>query len=150
MAKSTSSLVFLFIFPLLLSCNNLGRNVKFAYGLVKTHHINCVSIFCISIWKKAHCLFQIQEAQKSWCVAKPSSSDSTLENNIQYACSILGDCKMIQPGGSCFDPNNLLNHASVVMNQYYAFSGGNGWNCYFAGSGLIAVSDPSYDNCKYA
>ncbi|BAT74119.1 hypothetical protein VIGAN_01171900 [Vigna angularis var. angularis] len=123
MAKSTSSLVFLFIFPLLLSCNNLGRNVKFAYGL---------------------------EAQKSWCVAKPSSSDSTLENNIQYACSILGDCKMIQPGGSCFDPNNLLNHASVVMNQYYAFSGGNGWNCYFAGSGLIAVSDPSYDNCKYA
>ncbi|XP_014490079.1 glucan endo-1,3-beta-glucosidase [Vigna radiata var. radiata] len=124
MAKSTASLlVFLFIFPLLLSSNNLGGHVKFVYGL---------------------------EAQKSWCVAKPSSSDSTLENNIEYACSILGDCKMIQPGGSCFEPNNLLNHASVVMNQYYAFSGGNGWNCYFAGSGLIAVSDPSYDNCKYA
>ncbi|QCD83897.1 major pollen allergen Ole e 10-like isoform X2 [Vigna unguiculata] len=121
MAKSTGSLVFLFIFPLL--CNNLGGHVKFAYGL---------------------------EAQKSWCVAKASSSDSTLQNNIEYACSILGDCKMIQPGGSCFDPNNLFNHASVVMNQYYAFSGGNGWNCYFSGSGLIVVSDPSYDNCKYA
>ncbi|KAL9329061.1 hypothetical protein ACSQ67_004064 [Phaseolus vulgaris] len=123
MAKSTASLVFLFIFPLLLfSCNNLGGHVKFAYGL---------------------------EAQKSWCVAKPSSSDSELQNNIEYACNLLGDCKMIQPGGSCFDPNNLMNHASVVMNQFYAYNGGNGWNCYFSGSGLVVVNDPSYGNCKY-
>ncbi|KAG5029211.1 Glucan endo-1,3-beta-D-glucosidase [Glycine soja] len=122
MAKSTGSLVFLSIFTLLLSCN-LGGHLKFANGMLD---------------------------QESWCVAKPSTSDVALNDNIQYGCIALGDCKMIQPGGSCFYPNTLLNHASVVMNQYYAANGRNTWNCFFSGSGLFVVSDPSYANCTYA
>ncbi|TKY59626.1 Glucan endo-1,3-beta-glucosidase [Spatholobus suberectus] len=94
-----------------------------------------------------------QEAKaknSSWCIAKTSASDVALNDNIEYACNVLGDCKMIQPGGSCFQPNNLFNHASVVMNQYYALNGRNTWNCYFSGSGLIVANDPSYGSCKYA
>ncbi|KAK7359639.1 hypothetical protein VNO77_01601 [Canavalia gladiata] len=91
------------------------------------------------------------EAQKSWCVAKPAASDIELKNNIEYACNNLDDCKMIQPGGSCYEPNTLINHASVVMNRYYALKGRNTWNCHFSDSALIvAPIDPSYGSCKYA
>ncbi|KAK7399774.1 hypothetical protein VNO78_10964 [Psophocarpus tetragonolobus] len=121
MAKSTSSLVFLFIFLLFLYfCFNLGNEIQ------ELDQIN------------------------SWCIAKPSASDVALINNIEYACNALGDCSIIQPGGPCFNPNNLLNHASVVMNQYYAANGRNTWNCYFSWSGIIVFSDPSFGSCTYA
>nr|KYP49647.1 Glucan endo-1,3-beta-glucosidase [Cajanus cajan] len=79
----------------------------------------------------------------TWCIANPSASEVALRNNIDYACNMLGDCKMIQPGGSCYDPNNLFNHASAIMNQYYAINGRNNWNCDFTGSGIIVTSEPS-------
>ncbi|KAJ0259263.1 X8 domain-containing protein [Hirschfeldia incana] len=46
-------------------------------------------------------------------------------------------------GGSCYDPNTPLNHASVAMNLYYQAQGRHYWNCNFEGSGLITVTDPS-------
>ncbi|KAE9617628.1 putative glucan endo-1,3-beta-D-glucosidase [Lupinus albus] len=86
----------------------------------------------------------------SWCIAKYLANDTKLKNNILYVCDVLNDCKLIQPGGSCFIPDTLINHASVVMNEYYVKKGRNTWNCYFSGSGLITQSDPSYGSCKYA
>jgi hypothetical protein len=83
------------------------------------------------------------QLQATWCVAKFSASEVELNENIEYACNMLGDCKIIQAGGSCFYPNTTLNHASVVMNQYYAKNGRNDWDCYFRGSALIVVNDPS-------
>ncbi|KAI7733509.1 hypothetical protein M8C21_015730 [Ambrosia artemisiifolia] len=87
--------------------------------------------------------------QGAWCVAKPSTSDEELQNNINYACTYV-DCKMIRPGGVCFEPQKLENRASVAMNLYYQANGRNYWNCDFKGSGIIAVTDPSYGNCKYS
>ncbi|KAL6197368.1 hypothetical protein ACLB2K_032977 [Fragaria x ananassa] len=90
------------------------------------------------------------DENKTWCVAKPSVTDSELSANIQFACNQLKDCKVIQEGGSCYNPNSLINHASVVMNLYYKDVGQNSWNCDFRGSGLITQTDPSYGSCKYA
>ncbi|KAI3827076.1 hypothetical protein L1987_01139 [Smallanthus sonchifolius] len=86
--------------------------------------------------------------QGAWCVAKPSASDEELQNNINYACTYV-DCKMIRPGGSCYEPQKLVNKASVAMNLYYQTNGRNYWNCDFKASGIIAVTDPSYGGCKY-
>lgn len=80
---------------------------------------------------------------KTWCAAKPSATDSELSANIQFACNQLRDCKVIQEGGSCYNPNSLINHASVVMNLYYKAVGQNTWNCDFRGSALITQTDPS-------
>uniref|UniRef100_A0A0D3C640 X8 domain-containing protein n=1 Tax=Brassica oleracea var. oleracea TaxID=109376 RepID=A0A0D3C640_BRAOL len=52
-------------------------------------------------------------------------------------------------GGSCYDPNTPVNHASVAMNLYYQAQGRHQRDCYFEGSGLITVTDPSYGSCKY-
>ncbi|KAF1868511.1 hypothetical protein Lal_00008319 [Lupinus albus] len=81
--------------------------------------------------------------QNTWCIARYTSNDAELNDNILYACNALKDCMIIEEGGSCFNPNNLIGHASVVMNQYYAKSGRNPWNCYFSGTGLIVITDPS-------
>lgn len=80
--------------------------------------------------------------QKTWCVAKPSSEQSILLANINYACSQV-DCRILQKGCSCFLPDNLINHASIAMNLYYQSKGRNHWNCYFGNSGLVVVTDPS-------
>ncbi|KAD3337828.1 hypothetical protein E3N88_33349 [Mikania micrantha] len=86
--------------------------------------------------------------QGAWCVAKPSTSDEELQNNIDYACTYV-DCRIIRPGGSCYEPQKLVNKASVAMNLYYQANGRNYWNCDFKSSGIIAVTDPSYGDCKY-
>ncbi|KAB1221368.1 Glucan endo-1,3-beta-D-glucosidase [Morella rubra] len=83
------------------------------------------------------------QEKTTWCVAKPSSSDAELTANIQFACDQVYDCKLIEEGGPCFLPDNLIHHASVVMNLYYKMMGHNGWNCDFRSSGLITVTDPS-------
>ncbi|KAK1426889.1 hypothetical protein QVD17_15569 [Tagetes erecta] len=86
--------------------------------------------------------------QAAWCVAKPSTSDKELQNNINYACTYV-DCKIIRPGGACYEPQKLVNKASVVMNLYYQANGRHYWNCDFRASAIIAVTDPSYGDCKY-
>ncbi|XP_028072254.1 glucan endo-1,3-beta-D-glucosidase [Camellia sinensis] len=91
---------------------------------------------------------KLVNGQKTWCVAKPSSSDSTLLENINYACSQV-DCRILRKGCPCFSPDNLINHASIVMNLYYQCKGRNKWNCDFKNSALITMTDPSYGNCVY-
>lgn len=82
-------------------------------------------------------------SQQTWCVAKPSASEEELKKIIDFACSELNDCTLIQNNGPCCYPNTLINHASVVMNLYYQKNGRNYWNCDFSSSGLKVLTDPS-------
>lgn len=82
--------------------------------------------------------------QKTWCVAKPSSDESTLLANINYACSQV-DCIVLQRGKPCFFPDTFIAHASVAMNLYYQSRGRNPWNCFFKNSALVVATDPSKD-----
>lgn len=75
-------------------------------------------------------------------MAKPSADDTTLLNVLQYACSMTG-CKSLEKNNPCFIPDNLISHASVAMNLYYQAMGRNNWNCFFNGTGLIVITDPS-------
>ncbi|KAK1277121.1 hypothetical protein QJS04_geneDACA022226 [Acorus gramineus] len=93
--------------------------------------------------KKFEFLTSYQSFQeKTWCVAKASSDETSLQDNLHYACTQV-DCSVINAGGSCFEPNLLISHASVAMNLYYQSRGRNVWNCDFTHSGLITISDPS-------
>ncbi|KAG2564255.1 hypothetical protein PVAP13_8KG394000 [Panicum virgatum] len=83
-----------------------------------------------------------------WCVAKAGADATTLQNNINYACGFV-DCKPIQSGGGCFDPNNVQSHASFVMNTYYQANGRHDSDCDFKGTGMVISKDPSYGGCKY-
>ncbi|CAI9088903.1 OLC1v1023357C1 [Oldenlandia corymbosa var. corymbosa] len=88
-----------------------------------------------------------------WCVAKPSSEEILLKNNVDYACTQPNvNCDpVLGMGGPCFYPNTAINHASVAMNLYYQaykFLGPSA--CDFGQSGLLSIKDPSYHDCVYA
>ncbi|KAK9283210.1 hypothetical protein L1049_011446 [Liquidambar formosana] len=80
---------------------------------------------------------------KKWCVPKSDASDEALQKNIDYVCSLGVDCKPIQAGGACFDPNTIRSHAAYVMNVFYQTSGRHDFDCDFANTGVLTSSDPS-------
>ncbi|KAM0944387.1 putative glucan endo-1,3-beta-D-glucosidase [Dioscorea sansibarensis] len=92
---------------------------------------------------------KLVQGQKTWCVAKPSLDDATLLLNINYACSQV-DCSVLRKGSPCFNPDNLISHASVAMNLYYQSKGRNPWNCNFKNTALVVTTDPSFGSCAYA
>ncbi|KAE8696449.1 Major pollen allergen Ole e 10 [Hibiscus syriacus] len=113
-------------------------------------------VFCLLLLLSfdSRILLELAKGQgKTWCVAKPSTDDATLASDINSACNDLGslglNCSQIQPNGACFEPDTLINHASVAMNSYYQAYGRQEHQCHFSGSGLITISDPSYGNCQY-
>ncbi|CAN6836207.1 unnamed protein product [Brassica oleracea] len=109
-------------------------------NMPKAHISLCFVIFlCLSL---QNFMRVNSQSQGSWCIANALTDNETLLKNINFACSQI-DCGIILEGGSCYDPNTPLNHASVAMNLYYQAQGRHYWNCQFDGSGLITVIDPS-------
>ncbi|EEF29526.1 Glucan endo-1,3-beta-glucosidase precursor, putative [Ricinus communis] len=86
---------------------------------------------------------------KKWCVPKSDASEDALQKNIDYVCSTGVDCRAIQAGGPCFDPNTVRSHASYAMNAYYQTFGRQDYNCDFNHTGRLTNSDPSYEACSY-
>lgn len=86
----------------------------------------------------------------SWCIANPTASPTTLQVALDYACGYGGaDCSAIQPGGSCYDPNTVKDHASYAFNNYYQ-KNPIPTSCVFGGAAQLANTDPSSGNCRYA
>ncbi|XP_023640213.1 glucan endo-1,3-beta-glucosidase [Capsella rubella] len=106
----------------------------------------CFIIF-FYLWS-GNCMEVNETSSGSWCVAKPSTSNDKLQENIKFACSKI-DCQSISNGSACYSPDSIISRASVAMNLYYQSQGRQYWYCNFEGSGFIALTDPSYGNCIY-
>ncbi|KAL2476589.1 Carbohydrate-binding X8 domain superfamily protein [Abeliophyllum distichum] len=85
----------------------------------------------------------------SWCVASKSVSQTALQVALDYACGYGGaDCSAIQPGGSCYNPITVRDHASYAFNSYYQ-KNPIPTSCTFGGTAVTTSTDPSYDTCQY-
>lgn len=84
-----------------------------------------------------------------WCVPKAGVSDAQLQKNLDYACGQGIDCRPIQPGGACFEPNTVVAHAAYAMNLLYQTAGRNPWNCDFSQTATLTSNNPSYNSCTY-
>ncbi|KAM7501898.1 hypothetical protein LguiB_000802 [Lonicera macranthoides] len=80
---------------------------------------------------------------KKWCISKQEASDVALQANIYFVCSGKVDCKAIQDGGPCFEPNTIRSHATYAMNAYYQINGRNDFDCDFVQTGVITTIDPN-------
>ncbi|KAL0370008.1 UNVERIFIED_CONTAM: Glucan endo-1,3-beta-glucosidase [Sesamum angustifolium] len=81
---------------------------------------------------------------KTWCVPKADAIDGALQSNIDFVCgSGVVDCKPIQDGGPCFQPDTVRSHAAYAMNAYYQATGRNDFDCDFVDTGIATTSDPS-------
>ncbi|CAL0304890.1 unnamed protein product [Lupinus luteus] len=85
-----------------------------------------------------------------WCIASQSASEKALKVAIDYACGYGGaDCSALQPGGSCYNPNTIRDHASYAFNDYYQKNPAP-TSCAFGGTATLTNKDPSNGNCHYA
>ncbi|XP_062105751.1 PLASMODESMATA CALLOSE-BINDING PROTEIN 2-like [Humulus lupulus] len=85
----------------------------------------------------------------SWCVSSPSVSQTSLQVALDYACGYGGaDCSAIQPGGSCYNPNNIRDHASYAFNSYYQKNPVPN-SCNFAGTAVVTSTNPSTGTCLF-
>lgn len=80
-----------------------------------------------------------------WCIASSKATQIDLQNAINWACGTSGnvDCTPIQPSQPCFQPDNLVSHASYAFNSYYQQNGASDVACSFGGTGVIVDKDPS-------
>ncbi|XP_039071649.1 glucan endo-1,3-beta-glucosidase 13-like [Hibiscus syriacus] len=88
---------------------------------------------------------------RSWCIASPLAPKSDLQKALDWVCGPgKADCSALQPGGGqCFEPNDLVSHASFAFNNYYQKKGLTDEACSFGGTGIKVYSDPSHGNCIY-
>ncbi|XP_052199073.1 glucan endo-1,3-beta-glucosidase 13-like isoform X1 [Diospyros lotus] len=92
----------------------------------------------------------ITSSNGTWCIASSTASKADLQNALDWACGSGNvDCSAIQPSQPCFEPDNLVSHASYAFNSYYEQNGATDIACSFGGSGVKTNKNPSYDKCLY-
>ncbi|WOH15113.1 hypothetical protein DCAR_0934650 [Daucus carota subsp. sativus] len=108
-------------------------------------HLCCTLIF-LSLVAASQCerlTVPNQIPAPTWCVASDSATDEQLQGFIDFACNGKIDCRFIQPGGSCYDPNTPRGHGSYCLDAYYRIYK----DCNQIGT--IIYKDPSYGDCLY-
>ncbi|CAN8237047.1 unnamed protein product [Cochlearia groenlandica] len=90
-------------------------------------------------------------SSKTWCLSALSATDAELQANIDWGCSKgKVDCGPIQPGGVCFLPDSLGNHASYVMNAYYQANHERKEACDWNDTAQVVLTEPpTQGDCKF-
>lgn len=87
---------------------------------------------------------------KTYCVAMDGVDVKTLQAALDWACGPgRANCSEIQPGESCYQPNNVKGHASFAFNSYYQQEGRASGSCDFKGVAMITTTDPSHGSCIF-
>uniref|UniRef100_A0A1J3D7L5 glucan endo-1,3-beta-D-glucosidase n=1 Tax=Noccaea caerulescens TaxID=107243 RepID=A0A1J3D7L5_NOCCA len=84
-----------------------------------------------------------------WCVPKKGATNEQLQASLDWACGQGIDCGPIQPGGACFEPNNVASHAAFAMNMYFQKSPKKPTDCDFSQTATVTSQNPSYNSCVY-
>ncbi|KAL5802393.1 hypothetical protein ACOSQ4_030698 [Xanthoceras sorbifolium] len=89
-------------------------------------------------------------AGQTWCVANGQAAEEKLQKAIDYACGEGGaDCRPIQDGATCYDPNTLEAHASYAFNSYYQKNSRKAGSCDFGGAAYVVTQQPQYGKCEF-
>lgn len=110
---------------------------------------NGTEVFLLSVEGSGGFLAK-DSTNRTFCVAAEEVDDKELLAALDWACGPgKADCGEIQPGESCYLPNNVRNHASYAFDSYYQMHGKEEGACYFHGAAMVTTTDPSHRRCLF-
>jgi exo-beta-1,3-glucanase (GH17 family) len=87
---------------------------------------------------------------QTWCVANGNAGEEKLQTALDYACGQGGaDCRPIQEGATCYNPNTLEAHASYAFNSYYQMKTRVTGSCDFGGAAYVVTQPPKFGQCEF-
>ncbi|XP_038711277.1 glucan endo-1,3-beta-glucosidase 1 [Tripterygium wilfordii] len=87
---------------------------------------------------------------QTYCIAMDTVDSKTIQAALDWACGPgRANCSEIQPGETCYQPNNVRSHASYAFDSYFQKEGRAAGSCDFKGAATITTTDPSHGNCIF-
>lgn len=95
-------------------------------------------------WTGAGAAFANITTNRTFCVANDDADPKKLQAGLDWACGPgKVDCSSMLEGQPCFEPNNVVAHASYAFNAYYQMMAKSTGTCDFKGVASVTTKDPS-------
>ncbi|KAK1577187.1 hypothetical protein Q3G72_019654 [Acer saccharum] len=87
---------------------------------------------------------------QTYCTAKDGSDPKMLQAALDWACGPgKVDCSALLQGKPCYEPDNVIAHATYAFDTYYHQMGKSPEACNFNGVAAITTTDPSHGTCVF-
>ncbi|KAF3959626.1 hypothetical protein CMV_015576 [Castanea mollissima] len=87
---------------------------------------------------------------QTYCAVKNGADPKMVQAALDWACGAgKVDCTPLSQGQSCYEPDNVLAHATYAFDSYYHQMGKAPGTCDFKGVAAITTTDPSHGTCIF-
>ncbi|XP_074286603.1 glucan endo-1,3-beta-glucosidase 3-like [Silene latifolia] len=87
---------------------------------------------------------------QTYCTAREGADKRMLQAALDWACGPgKVDCSFLLQGQPCYEPDNVVAHATYAFNSYYQLMNKAPGSCDFKGVAEVTTTNPSHDNCTY-
>ncbi|KAL1092084.1 hypothetical protein V6Z11_D07G199800 [Gossypium hirsutum] len=87
---------------------------------------------------------------QTYCTAKEGADPKMLQAALDWACGPgKVDCSPLLQGKPCYEPDNVIAHATYAFDTYYHRMGKTSDACDFNGVADITTTDPSHGSCIF-
>ncbi|KAK9741262.1 hypothetical protein RND81_03G093100 [Saponaria officinalis] len=87
---------------------------------------------------------------QTYCTARDGADKQMLQAALDWACGPgKVDCSYLLQGQPCYEPDNVIAHATYAFNAYYQQMNKAPGSCDFKGVAEVTTTNPSHGNCTY-
>ncbi|KAH9739003.1 glucan endo-1,3-beta-glucosidase 2 [Citrus sinensis] len=87
---------------------------------------------------------------QTYCTARDGADPKMLQAALDWACGPgKVDCSGLLQGQPCYEPDNVIAHATYAFDTYYHQMRKDPAACNFNGVAVITTSDPSHGSCIF-
>ncbi|KAJ6318419.1 hypothetical protein OIU76_013879 [Salix suchowensis] len=87
---------------------------------------------------------------QTFCVAEEGADPKMLQAALDWACGPgKVDCSFLLQGQPCYEPNNVVAHATYAFNAYFQKMAKSPGTCDFKGVATITTTDQSHGSCIF-